>query len=91
MPRQGRSGRSAPSRPTVAPQRPSAPQQTRSASTTAYPPTRTNQAGPPVAAPGQQQQQGSAGSGMVGNIASTAMYVFLHITPEAGTDQNTEV
>lgn len=68
MPRQGRSGGgSRPSRPTVAPQRP-APQQTRPATTAAYPPAKT-QAAPPAQ---QQQQQGSAGPGLFGQMASTA-------------------
>jgi hypothetical protein len=74
MPRQGRSGGGrAPSRPSVAPSRPT-PQQTRPATTAAYPPARTNQAAPPAAAPAQQQQ-GSAGPGLFGQMASTAAYV----------------
>lgn len=70
MPRQGRSGGGrAPSRPTVAPQRPAAPpkQQTRPATTAAHPP---QQAAPPA-----QAQQGSAGPGLFGQMASTAMQV----------------
>ena len=73
MPRQGRSGGGrAPSRPSVAPARP-APQQSRPATTAAYPPARTNQAAPP--AQQAQQQQGSAGPGLFGQMASTAAYV----------------
>ncbi|CZT50994.1 related to small unique nuclear receptor co-repressor [Rhynchosporium secalis] len=70
MPRQSRSGGGgrAPSRPT-APQRQVAPQQTRPATTAAYPPA-TRPAAPPAPA-----QQSSGGGSMLGNIASTAMGV----------------
>ncbi|TVY82646.1 Mitochondrial intermembrane space cysteine motif-containing protein [Lachnellula suecica] len=74
MPRQGRSGGGrAPSRPTVAPQRPAAPpkQQTRPATTAAHPPA-TQQAAPPA-----QAQQGSAGPGLFGQMASTAAGVAV--------------
>jgi len=76
MPRQGRSGGGrAPSRPSPAPSRP-APQQTRPSTTAAYPPVRTNQAAPPTAAPAQSQQ-GSAGPGLFGQMASTAAGVAV--------------
>ncbi|KAE9370513.1 hypothetical protein N431DRAFT_484713 [Stipitochalara longipes BDJ] len=75
MPRQGRSGGGrAPSRPSAAPSRP-APQQSRPATTAAYPPARTNQAAPP--AQQAQQQQGSAGPGLFGQMASTAAGVAV--------------
>ncbi|KAH9206613.1 hypothetical protein DL95DRAFT_396792 [Leptodontidium sp. 2 PMI_412] len=71
MPRQSRSGGGrAPTRPT-APQRPAAPQQTRPATTAAYPPAA------PTAAPPAQQQQSSGGGSMLGNIASTAAGVAI--------------
>jgi len=63
--------RSAPSRPTAAPARsaaPPRPQQTRAASTTAQPP-----------AAGQQQAQGG-GSGLFGQMASTAAGVAVGST-----------
>ncbi|TVY21610.1 Mitochondrial intermembrane space cysteine motif-containing protein [Lachnellula arida] len=72
MARQGRSGGGrAPSRPTVAPKRPAAPapQQTRPATTAAHPPAQ--QAPPPAA------QQGSAGPGLFGQMASTAAGVAV--------------
>ncbi|KAL2065402.1 hypothetical protein VTL71DRAFT_3072 [Oculimacula yallundae] len=70
MPRQGRSGGGrAPSRPSV-PSRQPAPQQTRPATTAAYPPA--NRTAAPPAAPAQQS---SGGGSMLGNIASTAMGV----------------
>lgn len=74
MPRQGRSGGGsrAPSRPTVAPSRP-APQQQRPATTVAHPPARAA----PTAQPPAVQQQGSAGPGLFGQMASTAAYVSL--------------
>ncbi|KUJ07283.1 uncharacterized protein LY89DRAFT_702421 [Mollisia scopiformis] len=74
MPRSSRSGGGsrAPSRP-VAPARP-APQQTRPATTAAYPPAK--QAPHPPAAPAQQQQ-GSAGPGLFGQMASTAAGVAV--------------
>jgi len=72
MPRQGRSGGGsrAPSRPTVAPTRP-APvqqQQTRPATSVAH---------PPAQAPVAQPQQGSAGPGLFGQMASTAAGVAV--------------
>ncbi|TVY48121.1 Mitochondrial intermembrane space cysteine motif-containing protein [Lachnellula occidentalis] len=69
MARQGRSGGGrAPSRPTVAPKRPAAPQQqTRPATTAAHPPAQ--QAPPPPAQ--------SAGPGLFGQMASTAAGVAV--------------
>lgn len=80
MPRQGRSGRgSAPSRPTVsAPSRPSpSAQQTRPATTAAYPPRPAGAAPPaaPQAQAGAPQAQGSSGPGLLGQVASTAAWV----------------
>ncbi|KAL3420199.1 CHCH domain-containing protein [Phlyctema vagabunda] len=78
MPRQSRSGGRAPARPTVAPARPSAPQQqTRPATTAAYPPANTHQAGPPAAAAPAAPAQGSAGPGLFGQMASTAAGVAV--------------
>ncbi|ESZ89631.1 hypothetical protein SBOR_9980 [Sclerotinia borealis F-4128] len=81
MPRQGRSGRgSAPSRPTVAaPSRPSpTTQQTRPATTAAYPPRPAGAAPPaaPKAQAGTPQTQ-SSGSGLLGQVASTAAGVAI--------------
>jgi coiled-coil-helix-coiled-coil-helix domain-containing protein 2 len=75
MPRQGRSGGGGGrSRPSVAPSRPApAKQQSRPATTSAYPPANAK-AGPP-AAPIQAQGQ-SQGPGLFGQMASTAAYVF---------------
>ncbi|KAH7333420.1 hypothetical protein BKA65DRAFT_507769 [Rhexocercosporidium sp. MPI-PUGE-AT-0058] len=74
MPRQSRSGGGrAPSRPT-APQRQVAPQQTRQATSAAYPPA-ARPAAPAAAPPAQQQQSG--GGSMLGNIASTAAGVAI--------------
>jgi hypothetical protein len=88
MPRQGRSGGGrAPSRPTAPPSRPT-PQQTRPATTAAYPPARTNQAAPP--APPAQQQQGSAGPGLFGQMASTAAYVCDQPLPQHSTNMRTQ-
>lgn len=67
MPRQGRSGGGrAPSRPTATPARANAApkQQTRPATTAAYPPANP-QASPPA-------QAGSQGPGLFGQMASTA-------------------
>jgi hypothetical protein len=76
MPRQGRSGGgSRPSRPTV-PSRAPAPQQTRPATTAAYPPARPNQAAPPAAAPTAPPAT-SQGPGLFGQMASTAAYLLL--------------
>ncbi|ATZ45393.1 Bcmix17 [Botrytis cinerea B05.10] len=82
MPRQGRSGRgSAPSRPTVsAPSRPSpSAQQTRPATTAAYPPRPAGAAPPaaPQAQAGAPQAQGSSGPGLLGQVASTAAGVAI--------------
>ncbi|KAF7960506.1 hypothetical protein EAE96_000186 [Botrytis aclada] len=82
MPRQGRSGRgSAPSRPTVsAPSRPSpSAQQTRPATTAAYPPRPAGAALPaaPQAQAGAPQAQGSSGPGLLGQVASTAAGVAI--------------
>ncbi|KFY81366.1 hypothetical protein V500_11497 [Pseudogymnoascus sp. VKM F-4518 (FW-2643)] len=80
MARQGRSGGgSRPSRPTVAPARPSvAPkQQTRPATTAAYPGNRAGAppaAAPPAAAPAAAAP---AGPGMFANMASTAAGVAV--------------
>ena len=68
MPRQRRGAatpaRNAPSRPMAAPARLNImPAQQRPASTTAHPPA-------------TQQSQGSQGSGLLGNFASTAAYVW---------------
>lgn len=74
MARQGRSGAgSRPSRPTVAPSRSSAPtkQQTRPATTAAYPPA-TRNAAPPAAAPAAAAPAASQGPGLLANMASTA-------------------
>ncbi|KAI4170577.1 MAG: hypothetical protein LQ348_007086 [Seirophora lacunosa] len=71
MPRQRRS---APSRPAVAPKRPSAPTQqqpSRPSSTVAYPPAAGQKAGPPTQN-GQHQ-----GSGLFGQMASTAAGVAV--------------
>lgn len=65
-----RGGR-APSRPTVSSQRPAAPkQQTRPATSAAYPPATAQKPGPPAAAP--PAQQGSGAGGLMGQMASTA-------------------
>ncbi|KAF7857048.1 uncharacterized protein EAF02_011281 [Botrytis sinoallii] len=82
MPRQGRSGRgSAPSRPTVsAPSRPSpSAQQTRPATTAAYPPRPAGAAPPAAPQPqaGAPQAQGSSGPGLIGQVASTAAGVAI--------------
>ncbi|KKZ64548.1 hypothetical protein EMCG_01427 [[Emmonsia] crescens] len=70
--------RSAPSRPTAAPARPAPAQQQRSASTAAHPPATTSAAHPPAAqAPPAQQ---SAGSGLFGQMASTAAGVAVGST-----------
>lgn len=78
-------GRSAPSRPTV-PKRTSASpqgqQQTRPAATYAAPPA--TQAPPPAQAPAS-----GGGSGLFGQMASTAAYVphpIRAITPSSGSD-----
>jgi coiled-coil-helix-coiled-coil-helix domain-containing protein 2 len=77
MPRQrGGSSRSAPARPTVAPNRPNvAPPQQRSASTAAHPPQ--GAAGPTNTAPPPAQ---SSGGGLFGQFASTAAGVAVGST-----------
>ena len=74
MPRQSRGPASAPKRPSVpTPQSRSAPQhpaQARQASTVAQPPA--NQHAPPPAAPQQAAPAASGGSGLFGQMASTA-------------------
>ena len=71
MPRQSRGAASAPKRPSVpTPQARSAPQQTRQASTVAQPPA--TQHAPPPAAPQQAAPAASGGSGLFGQMASTA-------------------
>jgi hypothetical protein len=74
MPRQSRGAASAPKRPSVpTPQSRSAPQQpaqARQASTYAQPPA--NQHAPPPAAPQQAAPAASGGSGLFGQMASTA-------------------
>ncbi|RFU28130.1 hypothetical protein B7463_g8195, partial [Scytalidium lignicola] len=73
MARQSRSGGRAPSRPTVAPARPAPPmQQTRPATTSAYPP-----AHPPASAPPAPPAQTSSGPGLLGQMASTAAGVAI--------------
>lgn len=91
MPRQGRSGGGrTPSRPSAAPSRPAPQQQSRPATTAAYPPARANQAAPP--AQQAQQQQGSSGPGLFGQMASTAAYVVpLSLGILSTDDEDTEV
>ncbi|KAK4905276.1 hypothetical protein LTR28_000785, partial [Elasticomyces elasticus] len=72
MPRQSRGpSSSAPKRPVAAPARPPTPQQARPASTAAHPPA-TQHAPPPA-----QQAQSSGGSGLFGQMASTAAGVAV--------------
>lgn len=66
MARQSRGGGGS-RRPVAAPVRPAPQQQKRPATTAAYPPAKTG-AGPPAAG----AQQGSAGPGLFGQMASTA-------------------
>ncbi|KAH8802783.1 CHCH domain protein [Xylogone sp. PMI_703] len=75
MPRQSRSGGRAPARPSVAPARPGPPpmqQQTRPATTSAYPP-----ANAPTSAPAAPPAQTSSGPGLFGQMASTAAGVAV--------------
>ena len=77
MPRQSRGPASAPKRPSVpTPQSRSAPQQpaqARQASTVAQPPAAAQHAPPPAAAaPQQAAPAASGGSGLFGQMASTA-------------------
>ena len=65
--------RSAPSRPTTAPARPNVtPPQQRSATTAAHPPTATQQPQAPA--------QASQGSGLFGQMMSTAAYVLYSLS-----------
>ncbi|KAH8587575.1 hypothetical protein B0O99DRAFT_694343 [Bisporella sp. PMI_857] len=74
MPRQSRGGGGGARRPVAPAPRPVAPQQTRPATTAAYPPAKTT-AAPPAAAPAQQA--GSQGPGLFGQMASTAAGVAV--------------
>ncbi|KAI7160877.1 hypothetical protein KC349_g3127 [Hortaea werneckii] len=80
MPRQSRGPAPAPKRPTAPPAAPQAraPQQpphARQASTSAHPPPQAQQAPPPQAPPAAQQSGG--GSGLFGQMASTAAGVAV--------------
>jgi hypothetical protein len=76
MPRQSRGPASAPKRPSVpTPQSRSAPQQpaqARQASTVAQPPANQHAPPPAAAAPQQAAPAASGGSGLFGQMASTA-------------------